>query len=149
MATLDLTGMGIYQCLLEVLHDVIDVSDEQDKSSYHAPMRAYVRDAKAMRATPVDMIEYPNAYVYIVDMPGLKKDHIKSESEKEKEVKEGIKYIRMERRLGKYLKKFVLPENANPEKISAVYQDGVLTVTVEKKPPPDPRKPKSIEVQVA
>ncbi|KAF5751123.1 17.1 kDa class II heat shock protein-like [Tripterygium wilfordii] len=116
------------------------------------------------QSTPADVIEYPNAYVYIVDMPGLKKDQMKvhmeyntlvvsgerkSEREKEKEVKEGIKYIRMERRLEKYLKKFVLPENVNPEKISAVYQDGVLTVTVEKKPRPEPKKLRSIEVQVA
>ncbi|KAF5743166.1 17.1 kDa class II heat shock protein-like [Tripterygium wilfordii] len=164
MATLDLRGMGIDQSLIDILHDIIDLSDEQDKSSHQAPSRAYVRDAKAMTATPADVIEYPNAYVYIIDMPGLKKDQIKvhmednmlvvsgerkREREKEKEVKEGIKYIRMERRLGKYLKKFVLPENADPEKISAVYQDGVLTATVEKKKPPEPKKPKSIEVHVA
>ncbi|RVX17419.1 17.2 kDa class II heat shock protein [Vitis vinifera] len=43
------------------------------------------------------------------------------------------------------MRKFVLPENANSDKISAVCQDGVLTVTVEKLPPPEPKKPKTIE----
>jgi len=33
--------------------------------------------------------------------------------------------------------------------LSAVCKDGVLTVTVEKLPPPEPKKPKTIEVKVA
>lgn len=37
--------------------------------------------------------------------------------EKEKEEKEGVNYVRMERRFGKLLKMFVLPENANSDKI--------------------------------
>lgn len=56
---------------------------------------------------------------------------------------------RRRRRIGKLMRKFVLPENANTEAISAVCQDGVLTVTVEKLPPPEPKKPKTIEVKVA
>ncbi|KAL3579642.1 hypothetical protein D5086_017477 [Populus alba] len=33
------------------------------------------------------------------------------------------------------MRRFILPENANTDAISAVCQDGVLTVTVEKLPP--------------
>ncbi|CAI9771509.1 unnamed protein product [Fraxinus pennsylvanica] len=44
------------------------------------------------------------------------------------------------------MKKFVLPEKANLDKICAVCQDGVLTVTMEKKPQPEP---KVIEVKWA
>ena len=47
------------------------------------------------------------------------------------------------------MRKFVLPENANVEAVSAVCQDGVLTVTVQKLPPPKPKKPRTIEVKVA
>ncbi|KAL8097007.1 hypothetical protein AgCh_030189 [Apium graveolens] len=39
-----------------------------------------------------------------------------------------------------------LPENANLETVKAVYQDGVLTVTVDKLPPLEPKKPKIIEM---
>ncbi|KAF5810303.1 17.9 kDa class II heat shock protein [Helianthus annuus] len=55
------------------------------------------------------------------------------------------------RRRWRFMRKFPLPENANAntDKISAVCQDGVLTVTVEKLPPPEPKKPKTIQVQVA
>ncbi|CAI0439005.1 unnamed protein product [Linum tenue] len=94
-------------------------------------------------------------------MPGLKSGDIKvqveddnvliisGERKREEEEKEGAKYVRMERRVGKLMRKFVLPENANTDAISAVCKDGVLTVTVEKVPPPEPKKPKTIEVKIA
>ncbi|WMV42255.1 hypothetical protein MTR67_035640 [Solanum verrucosum] len=113
-----------------------------------------------MAATPADVKEYPNSYVFVVDMPGLKSGDIKVQVEednvllisgerKREEEKEGAKFIRMERRVGKFMRKFSLPENANTDAISAVCQDGVLTVTVQKLPPPEPKKPKTIEVKVA
>ncbi|PWA88240.1 Alpha crystallin/Hsp20 domain-containing protein [Artemisia annua] len=137
-------------------HILDDTTNNKSK-----PTRAYVRDARAMSATPADVKEYPNAYVFIVDMPGLKSGDIKvqveddnvlvisGETKREEEEKEGVKYIRMERRIGKFMRKFSLPEDANIEKISAVCQDGVLNVTVEKLPPPEPKKRKLVQVQVA
>ncbi|KAJ0434075.1 putative small heat shock protein HSP20 [Helianthus annuus] len=57
------------------------------------------------------------------------------------------------RRRWRFMRKFPLPENANAnantDKISAVCQDGVLTMTVEKLPPPEPKKLKTIQVHVA
>ncbi|KAG2666820.1 hypothetical protein I3760_15G082900 [Carya illinoinensis] len=93
-------------------------------------------------------------------MPGLNSGDIKVQVEddnllvisgerKREEEKEGAKYVRMERRVGKFMRKFVLPENANTDAISAVCHDGVLTVTVEKLPPPESKKPKKIEVKLA
>ncbi|XP_059645221.1 17.3 kDa class II heat shock protein [Cornus florida] len=113
-----------------------------------------------MATTPADVKEYPNSYVFVVDMPGLKSGDIKVQVEddnvlvisgerKREEEEEGAKYVRMERRVGKFMRKFVLPENANTDAISAVCQDGVLTVTVHKLPPPEPKKPKTIEVKIA
>lgn len=156
-----LRNMGFEPNLLETLHDLLDFSDEQNQSSHHAPSRQYVREAKAMAATPADIKETQNAYIFVVDVPGLRPDMVNvqveddnvlvvsGERRREKERDQGIKYLRMERRLGKYLKKFVLPENADIEKISAECQDGVLTVTLAKKPPPEPKKPKTIQVQIS
>jgi len=45
--------------------------------------------------------------------------------------------------------KFVLPENANTDAVSAVCQDGVLSVAVEKLPLPQRKKSKNIEVDVS
>jgi len=128
--------------------------------THNAPTQAYVRDAKAMAATPADVKEYPNSYVFQIDMPGLKSGDIKVQIEednvllisgerKREEEKEGVKFLRMERRVGKLMRKFVLPENANTDAISAMCQDGVLTVTVQKLPPPEPKKPRTIEVKIA
>lgn len=156
---MDLRIMGMENPILSAIQHMLDVPDEMDKS-FNAPTRTYVRDAKAMASTPVDIIEYPNSYVFVVDMPGLKSQDIKvqieegnilsisGERKRENEDKEGAKYVRMERRVGKFMRKFQLPENANTDAITAVCHDGVLTVTVEKIPPPEPKQPKNIEVKV-
>lgn len=151
--------MGFESPIFSTLHHIFDSAEDTDKSS-NAPTRAYVRDARAMAATPADVKEFPNSYVFVIDMPGLKSGDIKVQAEdenvllvtgerKREEEKEGAKYVRMERRVGKFMRKFVLPENANVDAISAVCQDGVLTVTVQKKPPPEPKKPKTVEVKIA
>ncbi|KAK1428145.1 hypothetical protein QVD17_16973 [Tagetes erecta] len=156
--------MGFDTPFLRNLHHILEAAADENptgnKSNNSGPTRAYVRDATAMAATPADVKEYPNSYVFIIDMPGLKSGDIKVQVEdenvlvvtgerKREDEKDGVKYVRMERRIGKFMRKFALPENANLDKISAVCQDGVLTVTVEKLPPPEPKKPKMIQVQVA
>ncbi|KAJ8564449.1 hypothetical protein K7X08_000909 [Anisodus acutangulus] len=157
---MDLRLMGIDTPLLHTLQHIMDTAANDSDKPMNAPSRDYVRDAKAMAATPADVKEYPNSYVFIMDMPGLKSGDIKVQVEednvllisgerKREEEKDGVKYIRMERRVGKFMRKFTLPENANTDAISAVCQDGVLTVTVEKLPPPEPKKPKTIEVKIA
>ncbi|XP_031500568.1 17.1 kDa class II heat shock protein-like [Nymphaea colorata] len=158
------------QPLLSTVQSLLSVPDEMEKL-LNAPTRSYVQDTKAMAYTPADVKEYPSSFVFVLDMPGLKAEDIKvqiengnvlsisgerkrdehprqKEKEKEKEEAEA-KYLRMERRVGKLMRKFTLPENANADAISAVCQDGVLTVTVPKVPPPEPKKPKTIEVKVA
>ncbi|KAK3037270.1 hypothetical protein RJ639_029682 [Escallonia herrerae] len=154
---MDFRLMGLDSPLFHALHHLVD---DNDKSAPNAPTQTYFRDAKAMAATPADVKEYPNSYVFIIDMPGLKSGDIKVQveddsvlvisGERKREEEEGAaKYVRMERRIGKFMRKFVLPENANIEAISAVCQDGVLTVTVQKLPPREPKKPKTVEVKIA
>lgn len=156
---MDFRLSGFDSPLFTTLHQLMDVPDEAEKS-FNAPTRTYVRDARAMASTPADVKEYPGSYAFVIDMPGLKSGDIKVQVEdenvlvisgerKREEEKEGAKYLRMERRIGKFMRKFVLPENANTETVSAVCRDGVLTVTVEKLPPPEPKKPKTIEVKIA
>ncbi|KAG6608358.1 17.9 kDa class II heat shock protein, partial [Cucurbita argyrosperma subsp. sororia] len=82
-----------------------------------------------MAATPADIKEYPNSYVFVVDMPGLKVGDIKVQVEDD-----NVLLISGERK-------------REEEKEGAKY-DGVLTVTVQKLPPPEPKKPKVVEVKV-
>ncbi|KAF7035414.1 hypothetical protein CFC21_046295 [Triticum aestivum] len=156
---------GLETPLMTALQHLLDVPDGEAGGPGNAagekqgPTRAYVRDARAMAATPADVKELPGAYAFVVDMPGLGSGDIKVQVEDERvlvisgerrrEEKEDAKYLRMERRMGKMMRKFVLPENADMEKISAVCRDGVLTVSLEKLPPPETKKPKTIQVQVA
>ncbi|KAJ6828679.1 putative 18.0 kDa class II heat shock protein [Iris pallida] len=164
---MDLRVMGLDAPLLSTLNHVLDLSSHEDeaaadKAGLSAPTRSYVRDARAMASTPVDVKELPGSYVFVIDMPGVKSGEIKVQVEddnllvisgerkrEEKEETKDGKYLRMERRMGKFMRKFSLPENANAEGVSAVCQDGVLTVTVQKLPPPEPKKPKTIEVKIA
>ncbi|KAK8654792.1 hypothetical protein V6N13_107390 [Hibiscus sabdariffa] len=151
---MDFRIMGYESPLLHMMN-----LHEDNDGGRSAVSRIYVRDAKAMAATPADIKEDPKSYVFVVDMPGLKSGDIKVQVEddnvllisgerKREEEKEGARYVRMERRVGKFMRKFVLPENANTDAISAACQDGVLTVTVEKLPPPEPKKPKTLEVKI-
>ena len=158
---MDLRKMGLDTPLLSILEDMLDFAEEPEREKGKSnPSRAYVRDAKAMAATPADVVEYPNRYVLVVDMPGINAAEIKVQVEndnvlvvsgerKRDEDQDGVKYLSMERRVGKFMRKFSLPDNVNKDKISALCQDGVLTVTVEKLPPPEPKRAKTIEVKAA
>ena len=60
------------------------------------------------------------------------------------------KYIRLERRSSprSFVRKFSLPEDADTGGVAARCENGVLTVTVKKVPPPE-KKPKSVQVAIA
>lgn len=75
---------------------------------------------------------------------------IKSNGKRKREEgeEEGCKYIRLERRPSQKLtRKFKLPENCNVAAITAKCENGVLTVAVEKLPPPP--KAKTVEVAIS
>jgi HSP20 family protein len=126
------------------------------------PLLPLVDSSLISATTPADVKEYQNSYVFEMDMPGMKSDDIKVEveedvnvvvitGERKREEGGGVKYLNMEqrRRFGKFTGRFLLPQDANAEAVSAACQDGVLTVTALKKllPPQNPNKPrKAIEV---
>lgn len=66
---------------------------------------------------------------------------------KREDGEEECKYIKLERKLPrKMVRKFRLPENCSASGISAKCENGVLTVSVEKLPPP---KSKTISIAVS
>ncbi|PON62556.1 Small heat shock protein HSP [Trema orientale] len=122
------------------------------------------RDPKGVSTIPADILDAPKEYVFYMDVPGLSKADIQVTVEDEstlvvrsggkrrredgEEEGGGCKYLRLERRAPqKLLRKFRLPENANASAISAKCENGVLTLVVEKLPPPP--KPKTVEVTVS
>ncbi|KAG2553079.1 hypothetical protein PVAP13_9KG501052 [Panicum virgatum] len=70
---------------------------------------------------------------------------ISGEPSKEQEEKND-KWHRIERSSGKFLRRFMLPENAKTEQISASMENGVLTVTVPKE---EVKKPDVKSIQIS
>lgn len=94
----------------------------------------------------------PTVYPLMIELQVTVEDEntlvIRSNGKRKREdgEEEGCKYIKLERRAPqKLLRKFRLPEDANLSAISAKCENGVLTIVVEKLPPP----PKSKTVEVA
>ncbi|KAL7147710.1 hypothetical protein ABFS83_06G125300 [Erythranthe nasuta] len=113
-------------------------------------------ETTAVANARIDWKETPEAHLFKVDVPGLKKEEVKVEVEdgnilqisgersKEKEEKND-KWHRVERSSGKFLRRFRMPENAKLEEVKAAMENGVLTVTVPKE---EVKKPevKSIDI---
>ncbi|XP_058106562.1 18.8 kDa class II heat shock protein-like [Magnolia sinica] len=144
------------------MRKVLNFPDEMEKM-LQPPARAYVKNAKAIFRTPADVYEHPDSYSFVLDMPGLDVANIKVKVEngvlhvagkkkkkKAGEEKEGVKAIRVERRRSRYMRKFTLPQDANPEEVNESYKDGVLTVIVSKRPrQQEPSKPKTVIIPIS
>lgn len=104
---------------------------------------------------PVDILENENDLILKADLPGVKMEDIDIRLEngtltlkgqrKFEESSEGKGYHRMERAYGTFVRAFTLPDSVDPEKVTAEYKDGVLTVTMGKK---EIAKPRSVKVSV-
>lgn len=103
----------------------------------------------------VDIIEDDKEYLLKAELPEMRKEDVKvtvengvltisGERKLEKEEK-GKKYHRIERAYGSFVRSFTLPDDADADKVSAEFKDGVLKVHVAKS---EAAKPKQIEVKV-
>ncbi|XP_015087302.1 17.8 kDa class I heat shock protein-like [Solanum pennellii] len=116
-----------------------------------------VREISAVANAKIDWKETPQAHVFKVDVPGIKKEEVKVEVEegrilqisgernREKEEKND-QWHRMERSSGKFIRRFRLPENAKTGEIKAAMENGVLTVTVPKEEEKKKSEVKAIDI---
>ncbi|GLJ31164.1 hypothetical protein SUGI_0624440 [Cryptomeria japonica] len=67
--------------LLSTVHQLLSVPDEMENllnnPTRNNATRTCILDTNAMASTPADVKEFPNSYVFIIDMPGLKSNNIK------------------------------------------------------------------------
>ncbi|HSF16256.1 MAG TPA: Hsp20/alpha crystallin family protein [Vicinamibacteria bacterium] len=104
----------------------------------------------------VDVYDKGTEIVVHAEIPGIKKEDIdvrvennvltiRGKKERKEEVKEEGFY-RAERAYGSFSRSFSLPTTVDISKISAAYNDGVLTLRV---PKSEAAKPRQIEVKVS
>jgi HSP20 family protein len=94
--------------------------------------------------SPVDIVEERASYRFSVDLPGLKSDSLEVKVEDgtlvisaERPVPawgEGARVHRAERHYGRVRRAFRLPSDVGDDAIKAAYKDGVLELTVTKRP---------------
>ena len=96
------------------------------------------------RLPSVDVRETEKAYVIEAELPGFdEKDievrmdannlTIESKKEEEKKEEKEKNYLIRERRISSFSRSFKLPENADPEGVSASFKNGVLSLEIRKK----------------
>ncbi len=112
-------------------------------------------------APAVNVKENENAYTMEVAAPGLKKDMVKMNIDKDgylnisiehkedkKDEKKNEHYLRREFSYSSYSQSYALPEDADQEKVSAKVSDGVLRIEIPKLAKEEPKKDtKRIEVK--
>jgi HSP20 family protein len=97
-----------------------------------------------------DVRETKDSYVFTADLPGIKEDAldisltgnrltISGKREAEEQV-QSDRYHLYERSYGSFSRTFTLPEGIDSEHVNADLKDGVLTLTVAKKPEVQPRR---------
>jgi HSP20 family molecular chaperone IbpA len=114
-----------------------------DSMLYDAPA------AKTWRSFPVDVLENEENYQVSAELPGFVDEEVdvtlndnlmvitagKKEDEK---VENAPKYLIRERVQGQYKRSFSLPKDADRESIKATLKEGVLNLTIGKKPEAKP-----------
>jgi HSP20 family protein len=103
----------------------------------------------------VDIAEHAEAFEVKVELPGVNKNDVKITvhddvltirgEKKQEEEKKGKNYHRVERSYGSFQRSFTLPSSVKGDKIEAVYDNGILAITL---PKVEEAKPKEIEVKV-
>ncbi len=129
----------------------------------------YFSAAKNCAFTPsVDVKETKDAYVLDMDLPGRDEKEINIElndklltissvrnndqketeqkSESEKTTEKNAHILLRERRRADFERRFTLPDDIDSEKVSAAFENGVLTVKIGRKAKEEPKR---IQIKVA
>lgn len=113
-------------------------------------LERFLGDEAAAWAPRVDVREEASRFVILADLPGIDpagieiqmdKNVLTLKGERKSESKEdGAKFTRVERRYGSFERRFTLPDSADAEGVSAAGKNGVLEISIPKKPEAAPRR---------
>lgn len=115
------------------------------------------RSVESRLATQFEIAETDNEYTIAAELPGLEKENVEVvvdedvltvRGEKKVETKaEEKNYLFSERRYGRFERKFQLPETVEQDAIAANYENGVLTLTLPKRPEAEKPEPRQIKIK--
>ena len=102
---------------------------------------------------PADVTVSDGDLVLTLDVPGLTADDLEIElvdgylsvrgERKRPEVAEGTRWAHMERGFGRFERRIALPQGVDPDKVTASYDNGVLSLLV---PKPERLIPRQIQI---
>ncbi|MDR2210027.1 MAG: Hsp20/alpha crystallin family protein [Spirochaetaceae bacterium] len=126
------------------LYKPLSVMDEFLESFFDSPLAPFVGSRVLNKLPLVDVQETGNAYLVEAELPGLDEKQIKvqmdggkltieSEQEEQNQEEKNGSYLIRERRRSSFSRSFTLPENADPESVSAVFKNGVLSLEIKKR----------------
>jgi HSP20 family protein len=139
---------------MATLHDRVDRLFEDTLGRLRTPFSDEALEGTSW-VPAVDIVEKQNELVLRADLPGIDPKDVdisvqnntltlRGERKFESDVKEDD-FRRVERVYGSFVRSFALPQTVDPEKVEAEYRNGVLHVTLPKRPE---AKPKQIKVAV-
>ena len=127
----------------------------RDYLNLHLPFFPQEKAGTKSRTPALDVYDDKDAFTVTLDAPGLRKEDFEiswhdgvlgiAGERRESPRAEGQTCFRRERVHGRFARSVSMPAGVQSDKITAAYQDGVLTVTL---PKAEEAKPKCIEVNV-
>jgi HSP20 family protein len=136
------TELARFDPLLTTFDPIWDMDDVINKFMMRPILRGGMEIEPQIK---MDVKEADGEYMVKAEIPGVNKDDIhvtidgnrvsiSAEVKQEKEAKEGEKVIRCERCYGMASRSFSLADEVDQSKVQAKYTDGVLELTLPKKP---------------
>ncbi len=128
--------------------------DSMFEESFARPLGEWPESARTGLPISLDMYEKSNTLIIQANLPGLKAEDIdisvsgnaliiKGEFKSEEEERHDNVHI-MERCFGKFQRTVALPESVDTDNVEAVFEDGVLKLSL---PKSEEAKPKQISVK--
>lgn len=115
-------------------------------------LRAPAGATRVPRFMPMDLYRVGDHYVLHADLPGIDPDSVHIDvdngtltikAERSEIPEDDVQWLASERFTGSFMRQLALGEGIDTDKISATYENGVLTVTM---PVAEKAKPRKIEV---